>query len=301
MARLDEGDLFFRRGDMAHGRRLRPILLLFLFISVALMLLSRLDHSILGGVRWKITSWMSPIFETAMIPLAPIREMGATISRQVSLPNEVEQLRRDNQKLASWEWRARQLESKLADLEAIAKVVPEQKLEFVTGRVIADASGAFAQSVTIDAGRSRKVKNGYPVINADGLVGRVVDIGPDAARVLLASDLNSRIPVVVGPAAVRAIMVGDNSPSPRLVYLPDSAKISAGDDVATSGAGGLFPAGLRIGAVAGDVASKPRVALRANLDRLTYVSVLFFDDPSAHLVDDLLSRKPVSGGERSAP
>jgi rod shape-determining protein MreC len=129
------------------------------------------------------------------------------------------------------------------------------------------------------------VKTGYPVINADGLVGRIVDIGPTTARVLLASDLNSRIPVVVGPNGVRAILAGDNGPSPRLIYLPDGAKIAIGDDVATSGTGGLFPAGLRIGAVTGDLAD-PRVAVRANLDKLEYLSVLFFDDPSRALTED---------------
>jgi len=305
MTRLDESNLFFRRGETAPGRQLRPILLLLMFISMALMLLSRLDHSMLGDVRWQIASWMTPVFETAMVPVAPIREMGRTLSRQVALKDEVERLKRDNQRLQSWEWRARQLEGKLADLEAIAKVVPEQKLDFVTGRVIADSSGAFVHNVTIDAGRLRKVKTGYPVINAEGLIGRIVDIGPDAARVLLATDTNSRIPVVVGPNAVRAILAGDNSDRPSLIYIPDGAKISAGDDVATSGAGGLFPAGLRIGSVADGADLKPRVTLRANLDRLNYVSVLFYDDSSAHLSDDLLTRKQASDGktgdERTSP
>jgi rod shape-determining protein MreC len=272
---------------------------------MALMLLSRLDHSMFGNVRWQIASWMTPVFETAMVPLTPLRGMGQALSGQVALQDEVERLRRDNQKLASWEWRARQLENKLADLEAIAKVVPEQKLDFITSRVIADSSGSFAHNVMIDAGRERNVKSGYPVINADGLIGRIVDIGPDAARVLLATDINSRIPVVVGPNAVRAIMIGDNSARPHLSYIPDGAKISPGEDIATSGVGGLFPPGLRIGIVGDGAEPEPRVALRANLDRLTYVSVLFYDDPSARLSDDLLNQKPASeekgGSERASP
>lgn len=302
MTRLKEDQLYFGRGDgAARGRRLRPILLLLLFVSMALMLLSRLDHSMLSDVRWQISSWMAPVLKTAMIPAEPIREMGRAISAQVSLKAEVERLKQENQKLGSWEWRARQLETKLADIEALAKVVPQQKLDFITSRVIADASGAFVHNVTIDAGRAHKVKCGYPVINADGLIGRIVDVGPRSARVLLATDLNSRIPVVVGPNAVRAIMAGDNSAQPRLIYIPDSAKISAGDEVSTSGQGGLFPIGLRLGIVADDNLSKPRVALRANLDQLDYVSVLFYDDPSAHLTDDLLSRKSASDAKSSTP
>jgi rod shape-determining protein MreC len=300
MARLNTDHLFSRRGsDATEGRRLRPVLLLLVFISVALMLLSRLDHSMLGGARWQIASWMTPVFKTAMVPVEPLREMGRTISNQVDLQVEVERLRKENQKLESWEWRARQLETKLADLETLAKVVPEQKLNFITGRVIADSSGPFVHNVTIDAGRARKVRSGYPVINGDGLVGRIVDTGPRASRVLLVTDIESRIPVVVGPGGVRAIMAGDNSDHPHLIYLPDGAKISAGDEVSTSGAGGLFPAGLRIGVVSDDAASDPRVTLRAKTDRLNYVSVLLYDDPSAHMIDDSLTGKPAPEAKRA--
>jgi rod shape-determining protein MreC len=302
MARVKEGHLVFKRGDdAARGRRMRPVLLFLIFVASALMLLSRLDHSMLGDVRWQITSWMMPVFRTAMVPLEPIREMGRTISTQLELQTELERLKQDNRRLASWEWRARQLETKLSGLEAIAKVVPEQKLDFITSRVIADSTGAFGHNATIDAGDARKVKLGYPVINGDGLVGRVVDVGANAARVLLATDIDSRIPVVVGPNAQRAIMAGDNGARPRLIYLADGAKVSPGDDVSTSGTGGLFPIGLRLGVVADDAGSDPRVALRANLDRLDYVSVLFFDDPSADLTGDLSSRKSASTAKNSDP
>ncbi len=229
MARLKDDTLFMRRGDRsASGRHFRPVLLLLIFISCGLMLLSRLDHSMLGDVRWDVASWFTPVLADAMVPVAPLRDFSRKISTQVDLGNELERLKKENQKLGNWEWRARQLEVKLADLEALAKVVPEQKLDFLTSRVIADSTGVFVRSVTIDAGRRRNVKSGYPVINAEGLIGRIVDTGPDAARVLLATDLNSRIPVVVGPNSVRAILAGDNSPRPRLIYIPDGVKVAGG-------------------------------------------------------------------------
>jgi rod shape-determining protein MreC len=118
--------------------------------------------------------------------------------------------------------------------------------------------------------------------------------------VLLATDLNSRIPVVIGPNSVRAILSGDNSPRPRLIYLPDGAKFNIGDDVSTSGTGGLFPAGLRVGSIV-SAGPEPRVTLHADLDRLDYVSILFFDDPSSHLTDDLLSRKPPGEARNEVP
>ena len=288
MARLkDEKYNLTRRGGSTTGAagRVRVFMPLLIFVSLGLMLLSRLNHSALADARWRIAEWMSPVLQAAIVPLEPLRRMGRQIAAQVDMSAELQRLQVENQKLNSWEWRARELERKLADLEALSKVVAEPRLEFVTSRVIADSSGAFVRSVMINGGREQRIKTGYPVINADGLVGRVVETGASSARVLLSTDLNSRIPVLIGSAGLRAILAGDNGSEPRLIYVPQDAKIAIGEEVATSGTGGLFPRGLRIGTVTGDLAA-PRVQLRAKLDQLEYLSVLFFDDPSRAMIAD---------------
>lgn len=289
MARLRPDPInLTRRGEKR--RRLgglRALLPALVFVSLGLLLLSRLNHTALVEARWRIAEWLSPALEAAMVPLAPLRRVGRQIADQVDMTDELQRLKSENEKLSNWEWRARDLERQLADLKALNRVVEGPALAFITSRVIADSSGAFVRSVMIDAGHRADVKTGFPVVNGDGLVGRVVETGASSARVLLANDLNSRIPVVIGAAGVRAILAGDNGAEPRLLYLPQDAKINIGDEVATSGAGGLFPRGLRIGKVAGD-AAVPRVAMRARLDALEYVSVLFFDDPSRALMGELL-------------
>ena len=85
---------------------------------------------------------------------------------------------------------------------------------------------------------------GQAAITGEGLVGRLTEVGDRAARVLLITDLNSRIPVVVEGAHANAVLAGDNSERPRLdlsVAAPDAVKI--GDRVVTSGEGGVFPPG----------------------------------------------------------
>lgn len=304
MARFNDDGLFLQRGGRAEQhRRVRPVLFFLIFISLALMILSRLHHSALDTVRWHIASSFAPMLQTATKPADPFRAIGRTISSQLDLNAELQRLKAENQKLSGWEWRAKQLETKLADLEALMKVVPEKHISFVTSRVIADSSGAFARSVMINSGSKENVKVGYPVINADGFVGRVVDVGPHVSRVLLACDVDSRIPVNVGANDIHAILVGDNGDHPRLLYMPDDAKIALGDDVSTSGIGGLFPPGLRIGKVTGNL-NEPRVTLKTNLDPLDYVSVLFFDGPARTLADDLSSERSRSAHatpSKSAP
>jgi len=291
MARFNDDGLFLQRGGRAEQRRrVRPILFFLIFISLALMILSRLHHSSLDTVRWHIASSFAPMLQSATKRADPFRAIGRTISSQLDLNAELQRLKAENQKLKGWEWRSKQLEAKLADLEALMKVVPEKHISFVTSRVIADSSGAFARSIMINSGSKENVKVGYPVINADGFVGRIVDVGPDVSRVLLACDVDSRIPVNVGVNGIHAILAGDNGDHPRLLYMPDDAKIALGDDVSTSGIGGLFPPGLQIGKVTTNL-DEPRVTLRTNLDPLDYVSVLFFDGPARTLADGLSAER----------
>ena len=301
MVRLNDDKLNLTRRGAARTKkgRVRALLPLLVFVAVSLMVLSRLNHSVLANARWRVAEWLSPVLQAAMVPFAPLKHVGRQIAVQVDMGEELQRLKAENQKLNNWEWRARELERKLADLEGLSKVVDEPKLDFVTSRVIADSSGAFVRSVVINAGREQKVRTGYPVINGDGLVGRVVETGKSSARVLLPTDLNSRIPVVIGPKAVRAILAGDNGSQPRIMYLPQAATISPGDDVATSGVGGIFPRGLRIGTVSRDIAN-PRVKLRADLDELEYLSVLFFENPALELIGEAPVAKTPPNGQSTS-
>jgi rod shape-determining protein MreC len=292
-------DTFARRNPEAKLRR-SPVLSFFGFIllSVGLLVLSRLDHSLVRLSRTYLNEMLTPAVETAMVPFAPFQSVSRKVRTYFELHDELERLKAENQKLQGWEWRAKDLERRNAELDQLAKVAPEPGLKFVTGRVIADASGPFVRTALIGAGRENGLKSGLPVINADGLVGRVVASGRRASRILLLTDLNSRVPVQIGSRGERAIMIGDNGPLPKLSYTPANIKIETGEDVYTSGQGGLFPRGLRIGVVI-DTGDALRVELNVRLDQLDYVSILLSDAPGFDLVEDERTIEPVGPKSRS--
>ena len=212
----------------------------------------------------------------AVAPVRALRGVMATAGTDADLAAENARLKAENERLNGWEWRARELEQRLAALTPLAKVIAEQPVGFVTARVLAETTGPFAQSATIAAGVNQGLRAGQPVMDAGGLVGRVVEVGVKVSQVLLVSDLQSRIPVEIGPGRTRAIMIGDNSRAPRLAFLPRGQVPAAGEAVATSGVGGGLPKGLRVGRVSA-AADGVRVGLAAQTQHLDYVSVLLVE------------------------
>lgn len=272
-------DNFARRGRQQPQRRfVSALAFVLIFLSIALLVLSRLEHPYVKAVRDAATPVIAPIFSVVAGPLAPLRDFADRTASLFNSHDEIERLRAENQQLRSWEWRARDLEAQLAALGKLVKLVDEPATPFLTARVVADTAGPFARSVVIDVGTERGVRMGHPVINADGLIGRVVETSPGASRVLLVNDIDSRIPVVIGAGNVSAIAFGNNGSEPRLRHMERDAVVKPGDVVATSGRGGLFPRSLRFGEVrmAGQT---PVVKPFANLNRLDFVSVLLFESP----------------------
>jgi rod shape-determining protein MreC len=127
------------------------------------------------------------------------------------------------------------------------------------------------------------------------LVGRVSEAGARAARILLITDLNSRVPVVVEGSQQRAVLAGDNSERPSLRYLEADSAIRIGDRIITSGQGGIFPPGLPVGVVAALDGGLARIEPYAELSRVDYLRLVDYG-----LADALPDPLPLArrGGKR---
>ena len=108
----------------------------------------------------------------------------------------------------------------------------------------------------------------------DDEVGRVTEVGDRAARILLLTDLNSRVPVAFDGSRERAVLAGDNSDRPRLLYLPEQSAVKIGERIVSSGNGGIFPPGLPIGIVSAIEDGIVRVEPYAELSRLDYLRIV---------------------------
>ena len=112
------------------------------------------------------------------------------------------------------------------------------------------------------------------VMTPPGMIGRVIAVGHRSSRILLLTDLNSKIPVIVERSGDQALLAGDNSAEPKLEFLPLNPRFQVGDRVITSGRGGVLPAGLMIGEISRIEGT--RVAVRPAVDwqAIDFVAVL---------------------------
>ncbi len=201
-----------------------------------------------------------------------------------------QELRRELQRMKSWKEAAVQLEQQNAKLLALNQMRLDPKLTTVSGVVLADSGSPFRQSVLLNVGARDGIKDGWATMDGLGLVGRISGVGRNTARVILLTDSNSRIPITIQPSGQRALLEGDNSARPPIEFLEKPELVRPGDQVVTSGDGGVFPAGLLVGQVALGNDRRLRVNLAADYERLDFLRVLRsrqvepITDPGALLV-----------------
>jgi rod shape-determining protein MreC len=265
-------------GKISRFGTLKSLLQRFAFLSLvvltfALMLIGKADTVLVERARVAVADAVTPILRVISEPANAISNVVRNVRELASIRDENAALREANGRLLQWQSVAQKLETENRSLGLLLALIPEPDASFVTGRVVADAGGAFAQSVIVMAGEVDGVEKGHVVTTGNGLVGRVVLAGLNSSRVLLISDINSRIPVLVGEAGQRAIVAGDNSGRPRLLFLGDKMAVTPGDKVVTSGDAKAFPPGLPVGQVVKVEDGAVEVELYAARDKLQYVSV----------------------------
>lgn len=182
-----------------------------------------------------------------------------------------------------------------ARYEKLLNLRTEPPVETVTARTVLVSRGPFNKNRLIDAGADRKITFGNPVITDQGLVGRVVGVSPHVGRVLMITDVTSHVPIMVMRSDARAMLNGDGGDYPKLDFVRGKDAMRNGDQILTSGDGGIFPRGLPVGEAVRGVDGVWRARLYANRAPIDFVKVLLFRDfsnlPNA---DQLLRAPPVS-------
>ena len=135
----------------------------------------------------------------------------------------------------------------------------------ILAKVIVDKQSPFLKSIIVNKGSKHGAELGMAVLDKEYLVGKIVELNFTTSRVLLLSDLNSKIPVDILPNSIQSILSGTGKENGKIQYVKEEALIENENKVFTSGAGGIFKPGIPIG----EIDKK-----QSNLD----INVSFFSD-----------------------
>ena len=256
-------------------RPIRRILIgaLVLFL-LALFLFWRIDSPRAERLRAQIVDATLPKFDWVLVPVTKVANMVENFQSYTRLYEQNQELRRELQQMKTWKEAAVQLGQENAKLLALNNVRLDPKLTYVTGVVLADSGSPFRQSVLLNIGKRDGIVDGWAATDGLGLVGRISGVGQSTSRVILLTDSNSRIPVLIQGSGQRAILSGDNSNLPPVEFIENPELVRPGDRVVSSGEGGVFPADILVGRVVQGTDRRLRVQLTADYERLDFLRVL---------------------------
>jgi len=265
----------FKRGQSVTRKpfTFNAVHLVFIVIAAGLLLLARLEHPFAVSFQRSLDVWGARPINWAhdmIVPAGVVWERG-----RLALAGDLEivRLRQENLRLRVAEKRALQDRTRMQEAQRAAELVGNNaKAPLLTARVLSGANGTFGHSLLIDAGCRNGIDADYSVQSSGRLIGRIVDVTDDTARVLLLSHPQSRTTVVVGNRMHPAILIGTGREFLILESSLTDAQIQDGDLVLTSGEDGVFSSGLRIGRVR-KTPNGLRVQLAAHSQKIRYVAI----------------------------
>jgi len=269
--------------------------LFLLLIALATILLGRADPQIFERARVAIVDMVTPILDAASRPAATLSDIIKDARSLSQLREQNTRLKLENARLLEWQAVARKLAAENGEMRQLLGFIPDNVAKSVTARVIGDSGGTFVRNILINAGRRSGIAKGQAALVSFGLIGRVHEVGERSARILLITDLNSRIPVVIESTRQRAVLAGNNSDNPALLHLPDNIKIKKGERIVTSGHGGVFPPGLPIGIVSKITESAVVVQPFVHGEKVEFVRLMDFG--LTGVLTDLGKRSKVVAGQ----
>ena len=149
----------------------------------------------------------------------------------------------------------------------------------IIGKVLVDKKSPFLRSVIINRGSKDRVELGMAVMDKSYLIGKVVEVSFTTSRVLLLSDLNSKVPVDIMPNNIQSILSGTGDNEGVIQYTRQQELIEENAIVFTSGAGGLFKSGIPIGKIFKDSSNnKTLVSFFSDFSQLRYVKIVSFKE-----------------------
>ena len=277
-ASRDDFVIAIRSAFLKKGNQQRFSLLTLILFSIIFLILGNFNFKIINFNKTVIKEiiYLSSFIVT--IPENGIKKSFNNISNHFDYYDDYQVTKNELQKLKD-----KDLSKQIITFENIElkKLIDDYFVEDsqTYAKVLIDKESPFLRSIIINKGSKNGVKAGMVVYDDIYLVGKVVEVNFITSRVLLISDINSKIPVTIQPLNIQGIMSGLDKQKGNLQYIKDDKLINKNNEeliVVTSGSGGVFKSGIPIGKIDfTDSSSKKNLVVKfyRNFSQLIYVKI----------------------------
>ena len=272
----DDFVIALRSAFLKKGTQQRFSLLSLIFFSIVFLILGSFNFKIINYVKAGIKEVVYRSSFIVSVPENLLKDSYLRIQNHKKLYKENEKIKSELEIL-----KAKDLlnEFIISENQRLKNIVDDHlvKSDTIIAKVLNDKSSPYLRSIVINKGSKHKVNLGMVVIDGEYLVGKIVEVNYSSSRVLLLSDLNSKIPVIVEPNTVISILSGTGKDYGVIQYSKKYEDIKNESVIYTSGAGSLFKAGIPIGRMnINNFSDEKKVDFFSDFSQLKFVKVVSF-------------------------
>ena len=267
----DDFIIAIRSAFLKKGTKQRFSLLGLLFFSILLIVLGKYNFTAINYLKITINEVVYRVSFVVSLPEKYIAYSYRAVEEHIRFYNDYNLKKEELEKLKSEKYETIFLK---AENKRLKKVLDDinYSSELVIAKVIIDKQSPFLRSIIINKGSKNNINKGMAVLSDSYLIGKVVEVNYMTSRVLLLSDLNSKIPVTIEPGSIQSILSGDGEKSGVLLYIKDNFLIVEESIIYTSGTGGLLKSGIPIGKIIQNE-NQNNVNFFVDFSQLRYVKV----------------------------
>ena len=276
----DDFIIAIRSAFLKKGNQQRFSLIALIFFSIFIIVLGKYNFK---GINFLKLSLKELVYRTTFIVSVPenfVIGSYQTIRDHFYLYSTYENLKKDYESLKATKLNTDFLKSENEALKSKINDVSTQSSELLA-KVIIDKKSPFLRSVIVNRGSKDNVILGMAVLDEKFLVGKVVEVNYSTSRVLLLSDLNSKIPVSIEPNGVQSILSGSGSSFGEIQYIKENYELENDSEIFTSGSGGIFRSGIPIGKTIADENigfDTIKVKFHSDFSQLRLVKIVSFEE-----------------------
>ena len=274
----DDFVIAIRSAFLKKGTKQRFSLIVLLSFSITILVLGKYNFK---GVDFLKVGLKEFVYRVTFIISAPENFIKYTYKLTLShfnLYEEHKKLKKDFKDLQAENLNNSFIISENKILKSKIEDVVDTSSE-ILAKVLVDKQSPFLKSIIVNRGSKDGVKLGMAVLDEKFLIGKVVEVNFRTSRVLLLSDLNSKVPVSIEPNSLQSILSGTGEKFGKLQYTQiNNFNLEIGDQIYSSGSGGIFKSGIPIGKINFiDDNSESYVIFHSDFSQLRYVKIVLYE------------------------